>query len=173
MFIRMVFEMLRPCLALICSLALPAFAQSVPAYNITDMWWNPTESGWAVSMQHSAATNQVYALWHTYDPRETDPATSNPNDYKPIWIAMTGATWVSPTTLVGDAYVTNGTAYWLPYVPGAFQITKVGRFSFQFTSNSQAIFTYEVAPPSGLSTSDPAYNLPTLTGQKQIRRFDF
>jgi hypothetical protein len=53
------------------------------------MWWNPTESGWAVSMQHSAATNQVYALWHTYDPREPDTSTSNPNDYKPIWIAMT------------------------------------------------------------------------------------
>ena len=173
MFAEDEFVMLRPCFALFCSLALPAFAQSVPAFNVTDMWWNPTESGWAVSMQHSTATNQVYALWHTYDPREAESATSNPNDYKPIWIAMTGATWVSPTTLVGDAYVTNGTAYWQPYQPAAFQITKVGRFTFQFTSTSQGIFTYEVSAPPGISSSDPAFGLPTLTGQKSIRRFDF
>jgi len=167
------FLMLRPFAALFCSIALPALAQSVPAFNVTDMWWNPNESGWAVSMQHSSSTNQVYALWHTYDPREAEPATSNPNDYKPIWIAMTGATWVSPTTLAGDAYVTNGTAFWQPYVPGAFQITRVGRFSFTFTSSSQAIFTYEISAPPGIPSSDPAFGLPTITGQKQIRRFDF
>ncbi len=154
-------------------LTLPAVAQSVPAFNVSDMWWIPSEAGWAVSMQHSSSTNQVYALWHTYDPRETDPATSNPNDYKPIWIAMTGATWTTPTTLVGDAYVTNGTAYWLPYVPASFQITRVGRFTFNFTSSSRATFTYEISAPSGISASDPAFGLPTLVGTKSIQRFDF
>jgi len=158
---------------MLATLSLSALAQSVPAFNVTDMWWNPAESGWAVSMQHSAATNQVYALWHTYDPREPEGATLNPSDYRPIWIAMTGGTWTSPTTLVGDAYVTNGTAYWLPFVPGSFQSTRVGRFTFNFTSSLQGTFSYEIAPPPGLSSGDPAYGLPTLSGTKSIRRFDF
>ena len=154
-------------------LSLSAFAQSVPAFNVSDMWWNPAESGWAVSMQHSSQTNQVYALWHTYDPREPDGTTLNPNDYKPIWIAITGATWTTPTTLVGDAYVTNGTAYWMPYVPASFQITRVGRFTFNFTSTSRATFTYEISAPAGIPSSDPAFGLPTLTGTKSIQRFEF
>lgn len=165
--------MLRPSIALLCSLALPVFAQSVPAFNVTDMWWNPSEAGWGVSMQHSSTTNQVYALWYTYDPRETEPATGNSNDYKPLWIAMTGGTWTSPTTLVGDAYVSNATAYWLPYVPSSFLITRVGRFTFNFTSSSRAVFTYEVAPPANVASSDPTFGLPSLVGTKNIQRFDF
>ena len=167
----------RKALAAACAacaaLALPAFAQSVPAFNVTDMWWNPSEAGWAVSMQHSTTTNQVYALWHTYDPREPDGTTLNPNDYKPIWMAMTGATWTSPTTLVGDAYAANGTAYWMPYIPAAFVITRVGRFTFNFTSSSRATFTYEINPPANVASSDPTFGLPSLVGTKNIQRFDF
>jgi hypothetical protein len=165
--------MLRPCLALFCSLALPAFAQATPAFNVTDMWWNPAEAGWAISMQHSATTNQVYALWHTYDPREPDATTLNPNDFKPIWIVMTGATWTSPTSLVGDAYVSNATAYWMPYAPPSFVITRVGQFSINFTSSNTGTFTYQIAQPAGVPASDPSYGLPTLSGTKSIRRFDF
>jgi hypothetical protein len=124
-------------------------------------------------MQQSTATNQVYALWHTYDPRAPEGTTLNPNDYTPIWIAMTGATWTSPTTLVGDAFVTNGTAYWLPYVPTAFQATRVGRFSFSFSSSSQGTFNYDIAAPPGIASTDPAFGLPTLSGTKSIQRFQF
>ena len=154
-------------------LSFSAFAQSVPAYNVTDMWWNPAESGWAVSMQQSPGTNQVYALWHTYDPREPEATTLNPNDYRPIWIVMTGGTWTSPTTFVGDAYVTNATAYWLPYIPSSFQITRVGRFTFNFTSSSRATFTYEISAPAGIPSTDPAFGLPTLTATKSIQRYLF
>jgi hypothetical protein len=164
------FSLTAACAAFI---SLSVCAQSVPAFNVTDMWWNPNESGWAVSMQQSSTTNQVYALWHTYDPRLPDPSTGNPNDYQPIWIAMTGATWTTPTTLVGDAYVTNATAYWLPYVPGSFQITRVGTFTFNFSASNRATFTYQIAPPAGISSTDPAFGLPTLTGTKSIQRFDF
>ena len=54
--------------AVLLALAVPAAAQSVPAANYTDMWWNPSESGWGISFaQH--ASNQVFAVWYTYDPR--------------------------------------------------------------------------------------------------------
>jgi hypothetical protein len=155
------------------ALAAPAFAQSVPAYNVTDMWWNPAESGWGIAMQHSTTSNQVYALWHTFDSRDLEGSTSSSSDYKPIWIAMTGGTWTSPTRLEGDAYVSNATAYWMPFVPGSFQITRVGRFTFNFTSSTQATFTFEFTPPANVASTDPAFGFPTLTGTKNIQRYAF
>jgi hypothetical protein len=159
--------------AVFAAISLPVCAQSVPAYNVSDMWWNPNEAGWAISMMQGTATNQVYALWHTYDPREPETSTGNPSDYKPIWIVMTGGTWTTPTIFVGDAFVTNGTSYWLPWVNGSFVATKVGRFTINFTSSSTATFTYEISPPSGLASNDPAFGLPSIIGSKSIRRFDF
>ena len=151
-------------------LALPAAAQSVPALNVTDMWWNPAESGWAISMMQSTATNQVYALWHTYDPRE---AASNPGDFKPIWIVMTGGTWTTPTTFVGDAYVTDGSPFSQAWVPGSFAGTRVGRFTLNFTTGSRGTMSYDLAAPSGLASTDPAFNFPTLNGSKAIERYIF
>lgn len=153
--------------------AWPVAAESVPAFDVTDMWWNPAEGGWAISMMQSSATHQLYALWHTYDPREPETATGNANDFKPIWIVMTGGTWTTPTTIVGDAYVANGSPFWTTWNPGAFRITRVGRFTIDFSGYSQGTFTYEIAPPAGLAANDPAYGLPALTGTKSIRRFDF
>lgn len=159
--------------ALVAALALPAGAQSIPAFNVTDMWWNPAESGWAISMMHSLATNQVYALFHHYDPREPATATASPSDFKPIWIVMTGGTWTTPTTFVGDAYVTNGTAFNQTWVPGNFRGTRVGRFTLSFSSATRGTLTYDLAAPSGLSAGDPAFGFPTLAGAKAIERYDF
>ena len=155
------------------ALAWPAAAQSTPAYNVTDMWWNPAESGWAISMQQSAATNQVYALYHHYDPREPETSTASPNDYKPIWIVMTGGTWATPTRFVGDAFVTNGTAFSQAWVPSNFSVTRVGRFTLDFTTSRRGTLTYELSAPPGLSSSDPAFGFPTLVGTKSIERYDF
>ena len=153
--------------------ALSAGAQSTPAFNVTDMWWNPAESGWAISMMHSGATNQVYALWHTYDPREPEPNTANANDYKPIWIVMTGGTWTTPTTFVGDAYVTNGSPFFQAADPNAFKGTRVGRFTLNFSSSSSGTLAYDLSAPAGLAPSDPAFGFPTLTGTKAIERYNF
>jgi len=155
------------------ALALPAAAQSTPAYNVTDMWWNPSESGWAISMMQSQATNQVYALFHHYDPREPETSTASPNDFKPIWIVMTGGSWTTPTRFVGDAFVTNGTAFSQAWVPSNFRVTRVGRFTLDFTTSRSGTLSYEVSAPPGLSPGDPAFGFPTLVGSKSIERYDF
>jgi hypothetical protein len=52
--------------AAVVAVALDAGAQVVPAANYTDLWWNPSESGWGVSIvQH--ASNKMFAVWFTYD----------------------------------------------------------------------------------------------------------
>ena len=144
-----------------------AAAQAVPAANYTDMWWNQEQSGWGVSfMQH--ATNQVYAVWYTYDPREPDAASGQ---FKPIWLVMAGGTWSTHTPITGPVYVTNGRPYTQP--DSNTTVTAVGTFTFTFASSSAGTFTYNIAPPSGVASTDPAFNLPTLSGSKAIVRQGF
>jgi len=66
----------------------PAAAQSTPATNYSDMWYLPSESGWGISfVQHPS--NNVYAVWYTYDPRVADSANSG--NFVPLWIVLAGA----------------------------------------------------------------------------------
>jgi hypothetical protein len=149
--------------AALLALGLPAAAQGVPAANYTDMWWNPSESGWGISFaQH--ASNQVFAVWYTYDPREST-ATGRA---KPLWFVVPGGTWTSPTRFTGTAYVTNGVPF---NQPGSnLRTTAVGTFTFEFANASSGTFTYNVTPPAGVASNDPAYNLPALSGSKAIQR---
>lgn len=161
--------MIRRLLALaLFAVVLPAAAQNVPATNYTDLWYNPQESGWGVAFtQHPS--NQAYAMWYTYDPRELDP--TSPGNYKPLWIVMSGGTWTSPTTITGPVYVLNGTPF---FQAGTNRtITEVGSFTIHFLDASHATFTYNIAPPPGLAASDPAFGLPALSGTKTMERIQF
>ena len=54
-------------------LAPTSMAQSAtPAANYSDIWWNPAESGWGVTFTQHSTSNQVFAVWYTYDPRAAD-----------------------------------------------------------------------------------------------------
>ncbi len=144
--------------------ALSAAAQTTPATNYTDMWWNAGESGWGVSFMQHATSNQVFAVWYTYDPRET----SN-GQFKPLWIVMSGGTWTSPTTITGPVYVTNGVPY--NQLGGKTAQTQVGTFTFSFSSASTGTFAYNIAG-SGTGT-DPGAGLPAFSGTKSITRQSF
>ena len=160
--------------------ALPAAAQSaVPATNYTDLWDNsnsvPTaacpggESGWGITFtQH--ASNQVEAVWYTYDPRAPD--ASSPGNFKPLWLVMPVGSWTSPTVYSGNMYVTLGTPFSQPwaFTQATLPVTMVGTFTFTFTSSSTGTFQYNVAPPTGLASSDPAFGLPSFSGTKPICR---
>jgi hypothetical protein len=166
--------MIRRLLAIaLAAFAMPALAQSVPAANYTDLWYNPNESGWGVAItQHPS--NQAWAIWYTYDPREPDSATAG--NYKPLWIAMPGGNWTSPTTLTGQVYVLHGMPFFQPGTlrqPGNDPITQVGSFTIRFTDTSHATFTYNISAPAGLPSSDPAFGLPSMSGTKTMERLSF
>jgi hypothetical protein len=162
--------------------ALPVAAQVVPATNYTDLWDNSAdpgtgpcpggESGWGITFTQHTATNQVEAVWYTYDPRQPD--TTTPGNFKPLWLVMPGGTWTSPTVFTGDIYVTLGTPFGQPWAFGGnnppLPITKVGKFTFTFTSNNVGTFQYSVTPTAGVPSTDPAFGLPTFSGTKPICR---
>ena len=150
--------------ALAATLALPAAAQSAPAANYTDMWWNPSESGWGISFLQHAGTNQVYAVWYTYDPREPEG-----NAHKPLWIVMSGGTWTSPTTITGPVYVTNGVPFSQP--GGKTAQNQVGTFTFNFSSAGSGTFSYSIAAAG--NPGEPGAGLPAFSGTKPIVRQSF
>jgi hypothetical protein len=146
--------------------ALPAPAQVTPASNYTDMWYLPSESGWGVSFTQHAGTNEVFAVWYTYDPRQPDP--SAPGRFKPLWVVMPGGTWTTPTTITGEAFVTDGAPL------GALNhLQKVGSFALSFQGTSTATFSYAIAPPAGLAPDNPAFGLPAFSGTRTLSRQPF
>ena len=151
------------------TLSLPAAAQVTPAANYTDMWYLPAESGWGVSFTQHTGSNQVFAVWYTYDPRTPDP--SAPGSFKPLWIVMAGGTWTTPTSITGPVYVTNGQPF--NQTGSNTQLTSVGTFTFTFSSAQAGTFAYNIAAPAGLAASDPAFGLPSMSGTKSIQRQSF
>ncbi len=150
-------------------LPLPAAAQVAPAANYTDMWYLPSESGWGVSFTQHAGSNQVFAVWYTYDPRQPD--ASSPGGFKPLWIVMPGGTWTTPTSITGTVYASQGQ----PFTASGSNthLTPVGSFTFTFTSASTGTFAYAIAAPAGLAATDPAAGLPPMSGTKNIQRQSF
>jgi hypothetical protein len=154
------------------AIALPALAQqAVPAANYTDLWWNPSESGWGLTFtQHPS--NQVFAIWYTYDPRKPDGS----GNFKPLWIVMSGGTWTSPTSISGPVYVLHGVPFFQSgtlRTPGSDPQTQVGTFTLNFTTSSKGTFSYNIQPPANLASSDPAFGLPAFSGTKAIERLAF
>ena len=151
------------------TLAWPAAAQVTPAANYTDMWYLATESGWGVSFTQHTGSNQVFAVWYTYDPREPD--ASGPGRFKPLWIVMPGGTWTTPTSITGAVFVTNGQPF--SQTGSNTGATQVGTFTFTFSGTSTGTFAYNIAPPAGLPATDPAFGLPSFSGTKSITRQSF
>ena len=61
------------------------------AANYSDIWWNPSESGWGVTIADHET--QLVALWYTYD-----------TDGSPMWFIVDGGAFNSNrTSFSGDS----------------------------------------------------------------------
>lgn len=150
--------------------ALPAAAQAVvPQENWTDMWYDTAESGWGLSFTQHRVSNQVYAVWYTYDPREPDPS----GQFKPLWIVMPGGTWISPTRISGPVFVLTGTPVQQPWAGSNLQLDSAGTFTISFTDSGSGTFTYDIHAPANAVSGSPAFNLPPMSGTKPITRQPF
>ena len=86
---------------------------------------------------------------------------------------MSGGTWNSPTSLAGPVYVTTGTPFAQGWNPSSLGVQQVGTFTFNFTSSSSGSFSYNISPPAGLASNNPAFGLPAFSGTKTIQRQSF
>lgn len=104
--------------------------------NYSDIWWNPSESGWGLTIADH--NTQMFVVWYTYD--ETG---------KPTWITVPGGTFSNgKRNFSGDLYQTRGPAYSAPFVASQVTATKIGTATFDFAPPGQpagkASFTYTI-----------------------------
>jgi hypothetical protein len=102
-----------------------------PAGDLSDIWWNPTENGWGVSITHQ--NNAIFAVWFTYG-----------TDGKPVWFPMPGGTW-NGNTYTGKLYRTTSSP-WLgvPYDATKLKASEIGTMSLKFLDGNTADMTYAV-----------------------------
>jgi hypothetical protein len=103
-----------------------------PLDDYTDMWFNPDEPGWGVSIMQSAA-NRVFAAWYTYDA-----------DNRPTWIVMPEGSWRTAVTFEGVLYRASGSAFDRPYDRSRFSVTPVGSGRIEFGHGDSATVTFTV-----------------------------
>ena len=118
--------------------------------NYSDIWWNPQESGWGLTIADHETT--MWAVWFTYRQNGT-----------PTWMYMAGGTFTEgKRRFSGDLYQTTGPSYRAAYASRAITNVKVGTASFDF------------APPGfapGVALFN--YTVGDVTGSRQIERYGF
>ena len=114
-----------------CAVPLP----SGPTY--TDLWWNPAESGWGISLTHHPS-GMIFAAWYTYD--------TNGN---PKWYVVPSCPVVN-NGCTGTLYQTHGPAFGQTFNPSLVTAQVVGTLSLQFVSATFATMTYTVNGVSGI-----------------------
>jgi hypothetical protein len=96
-----------------------------------DLWWNATESGWGIAINHQH--DNIFATWFTYNDRG-----------RPLWVVMPYSKVVvrdGVPTAAGDIYVTRGPPSSLPFDPSQVVLTKIGTASLAFGSKGDAVLS--------------------------------
>lgn len=120
-----------------------------PHDDYTDMWWNPREPGWALSLNQ--LREKLFMVWVAYD-----------DAGKAAWLVVPGGGWSRDASnrlrFTGKIYRTQGTAWQLPFDPAATRLTQAGTASFTPLDASHGIFSYTI---DGIG------------GSKMVERFRF
>ena len=118
-------------------------ADAAPATNYQDLWWNPNESGWGLSINEQYRT--LFAVWYAYG-----------TDGRPIWYVLPGGAWTSANTYSGTVYrTTAGPTTFLEggsLNPSTVTRTVAGSMSITFTSSSTATMGYSIDGVAGTKT---------------------
>ena len=119
---------------------------SGPAYDFTDLWWNPNESGWGLNLiQH--ANGIIFAIWYTYDASG-----------KMTWYHVPTGTWTDSMTYTGTLYAVAGPAFNASsFNASQVKRTPVGTATLKFSSSSTGTWSFSI---DGVSGSKSIQRLP-------------
>jgi len=122
-------------------------ASRATATNFSDLWWNPIESGWGLTLLHQGS--QIFLAWYTYA-----------NDQQPQW--LTSVLVRQPNGQFRGALnrALTGTPFSTPPVGAvtSFPLPEVGSVSLNFSDGQTGVFEY---------------NVDGVTQTKPIQRFVF
>jgi hypothetical protein len=108
-----------------------------PAVDYTDIWWNPSESGWGLAIAHQY--NIAFLAWYVYD------ATG-----RPIWLVATCP--MSGSSCSGTLYRTTGPGLGPTFDPTRVVATPAGIVAINFTDANNGVVSYTVDGVSATKT---------------------
>ncbi len=124
----------------------PAPGSWAPLGNYSDLWWDPTESGWGLAINHHVS-NIIFAVWFVYGA-----------DGKPTWYFMPDARQSHYISYTGSVYKTTGPYFGGPFDPAGVSVSLAGTATLRFTQYDRGTFTYTIDG---------------ITGTKNIQRQSF
>ncbi len=102
-----------------------------PAHNFTDLWWNPGEPGWGISIH--VKRQALFAAWYVYDAAG-----------KPTWYTMTGGVWQTPKIYAGTIYTTRAAPNSGLGPLSGFEVAVAGSGTIEFLDYDRAILNFTV-----------------------------
>lgn len=107
-------------------------AQASPVTDFTDLWWNPAESGWGLSLvQHPSRV--LFAVWYTYG-----------LDGKRTWFVVPSGRWTDSRTYTGTIYATTGPSANGVFDPSRVRTTAVGTATLAFSDANNGTLAYTI-----------------------------
>src|SRR5690348_11167718 len=111
-----------------------AWGQNNLGTTFTDLWWNPSESGWGVTVDHQE--NTMFLTFFVYR-----------SDRTPYWVTATltkvgAGPLTSPITFAGDVIETQGPAFNAAFNPAFVTVQKVGTAAFSSADGYNATLKY-------------------------------
>jgi hypothetical protein len=122
-------KLLKMCVVMTFLHAAAAHA-STASSDITDMWWNPDESGWGVNV--ILQKDVAFLTFFVYD------AANNP-----VWYTSDARLDTATAAFNGDLYATKGPWLGGPFT-GGINVRKAGTVSLTLANLNQATLTYSV-----------------------------
>lgn len=102
-----------------------------PAFDFSDLWFNPAESGWGLNLvQH--ATGNIFGVMYTYEA---------PN--RPLWLVIPGGTWSSSLQFNGGIFRVTGPLA-SAFDPGKVNVRPVGTATLTFSDRDNGVFTFAI-----------------------------
>jgi hypothetical protein len=113
----------------------PLGGGTISGVDYTDLWWNPSESGWGMAMAQQG-TN-IFLAWYVYD-----------GGGRPTWYVASNCT-VSGAGCSGTLYRTTGPPFGPTFNSSAVQAFAVGSATLTFSDANSGTLSYTVNGVSG------------------------
>jgi hypothetical protein len=118
--------------AVLLSTLLAPLARAQPSPSYTDLWWNASESGWGINLNHQG--DNIFATWFTYSPAG-----------KASWYVMSNLARQGDGSFSGEIFQTAGVpVHQISGAPATRTVTAVGNATLRFSGNTAATFAYTV-----------------------------
>ncbi len=108
---------------------------STSTVDITDMWWNPNESGWGANI--ILQNNVAFMTFFVYDSAQNPAWYTSPLYYQ-------GSDSTGALVWTGTLYATKGPWFGGPFPSSAVTERQAGTVTFALSSLNQATLTYTV-----------------------------